>query len=65
MIINLFNVVRFLLTFISSIYPIKTPVTKAEIELKENMQKLLNNIFHNGLEITEKIYFDYQESYNT
>ena len=38
---------------------------EAEIELKENIQKLLlDSIFHyNRLEVTEKIYFDYQEPY--
>ena len=61
MIINLLNVVRLLLAsvYISSIYLTETPVTE-EIELKENIQKLLlDSIFHyNGLEVT-----DYQEPY--
>jgi len=56
MIINPLNVVRLLLAFISSIHLTETSVTEAERELKENIQKLLNNIFHyNGLEITEVI----------
>ena len=52
----------FISIYISWIYLTETPVTKAEIELKENIQKLLlDSIFHyNGLEITE-IYLDYQK----
>jgi len=55
MIINSLNIVRLLLTFISSIFLIETPITEAETELykekKENIQKLLlDSIFHyNGL----------------
>ena len=64
MIINPFNVVKLLLASISSVCLIETPVTEAEIELKEHIQKLLNSIFHyNGLEVTEEIYLDYQEPY--
>jgi len=61
-IINPFNVVRFLLAFISSIYLIETSVTEAE---KENIQKLLKNIFHyNELEVTEETSnLDDQEPY--
>jgi len=60
MIINPFNVVRLLLVSISSMYLTETPVTETEIELKENIQKLLLvSIFHyNGLEVTEEIYLD-------
>jgi len=63
MIINSLNVIRFLLASISSIYLTETPVTEAEIQIKENIQKLLlSSIFHyNGLE--EESYLDYQESY--
>jgi len=65
MIINPLNVVRLLLVSISSMYPTETPVTETEIELKENIQKLLlDSIFHyNGLEITEEIYFDFEGPY--
>jgi len=58
MIINPLNVVRLLLVSISSMY-----LTK--IELKENIQKLLlDSIFYyNGLEVTEEIYLDFEESY--
>jgi len=64
MIINPLNVVRLLLMS-SSMYLTETPVTETEIELKENIQKLLlDSIFHyNGLEVTEKIYFDFEEPY--
>jgi len=56
MIINLLNVVKLLLAFISSIYLTETSLTEAEVEFKKNIQKILNNIFHyNGLEVTEKI----------
>jgi len=41
MIINPLNVVRFLLAFISSIYLIETPVTKAEIEFKKKQAKII------------------------
>jgi len=65
MIINPLNVVRLLLASISSLYLTETPVTEAEIELKENIQKLLqNSIFHyNGLKIIKETYLDYQEPY--
>jgi len=65
MIINPLNVVRLLLVSISSIYLTETPVTEKEIELKENIQKLLlDSIFHyNGLEVTEEIYLDFEEPY--
>ncbi|KYN29333.1 hypothetical protein ALC57_01226 [Trachymyrmex cornetzi] len=65
MIINPLNVVRLLLAPVSSIYLTKTPVTEAEIELKENIQKLLlDSIFHyNGLKVTEETYLNYQEPY--
>jgi len=65
MIINPLNVVRLLLVSISSIYLTETPVIEAEIELKENIQKLLlDSIFHyNGLEVTEETYLDYEEPY--
>lgn len=61
MIINPLNVVRLLLASISSVYLTETPVTEAEIELKEHIQKLLLDIIfrYNGLKITEEIYFDY------
>jgi len=54
-----------LLSSISSVYLTEIPVTIAEIELKEHIQKLLlDSIFHyNKLEVIEEIYFDYQESY--
>jgi len=57
--------VKLLLASINSIYLTKTLVIEAEVELKENIQKLLlDSIFHyNRLEVTEKIYFDYQEPY--
>jgi len=61
MIINPFNVVRLLLASISLIYLTETPIIE-EIELKENIQKLLlDSIFfhYNGLEVTEEIYLDY------
>jgi len=65
MLINLLNV-RLLLAsvYISSIYLTETLVTE-EIELKENIQKLLlDSIFHyNGLEVIEETYLDYQEPY--
>lgn len=63
MIINPLNVVRLLLVSINSIYLTETPVTEAEIELKENIQKLLlDSIFHyNGLEITEETSLDFEE----
>jgi len=41
MFINPLNVVRLLLVSISSMYLTETPVTETEIELKENIQKLL------------------------
>jgi len=65
MIINPLNVVRLLLVSISSMYLTETPVTEIEIELKENLQKLLlDSIFHyNGLEVTEEIYLDFEEPY--
>jgi len=65
MIINPLNVVRLLLASLSSIHLTETPVTEAEIELKEDIQKLLlDSIFHyNGLEVTEEICLDYQEPY--
>ncbi|KYN13299.1 hypothetical protein ALC57_14516 [Trachymyrmex cornetzi] len=66
MIINPLNVVRLLLISISSIYLTETPVTEPEIVLKENIQKLLlDSIFHNGLEVSEETYLDYQEPYNS
>ena len=45
-----------LLASISAVYLTETPVTEAEIELKDHIQKLLlGSIFHyNGLEVTEK-----------
>jgi len=57
-----FNIVRLLLA--SSIIYL-TKITEAEVELKENVQKLLLDVVfqYNGLEITEEIYFDYQEPY--
>jgi len=61
MIINPFNAVRLLLASISLIYLTETPIIE-EIELKENIQKLLlDSIFfhYNGLEVTEEIYLDY------
>jgi len=65
MIINPLNVVRLLLVSISSMYLTETPVTETEIELKENIQKLLlDSIFHyNGLKVTEEIYLDFEELY--
>jgi len=39
MIINPLNVVRLLLVSINSIYLTETPVTEAEVELKENIKK--------------------------
>lgn len=65
MIINPLNVVRLLLVSINSIYLTETPVTEAEVELKENIKKiLLDGVFHyNGLEVTEEIYLDYEEPY--
>ncbi|XP_071581536.1 uncharacterized protein [Temnothorax nylanderi] len=65
MIINPLNVVRLLLVSINSIYVTETPVTEAEVELKENIQKLLlDGIFHyNGLKVTEEKYLGYQEPY--
>ena len=47
MIVNPLNVVKTLLASISSKYLTETSVTEAEIELKENIQKLLlDSIFH-------------------
>jgi len=62
MIINPLNVVRLLLVSINSMYLTETPVIETEIELKENIQKLLlDSIFHyNGL---EEIYLDFEEPY--
>jgi len=53
----------FIFTYL--VYLTETPVTETEIELKENIQKLLlDSIFHyNGLEVTKEIYLDYQEPY--
>lgn len=44
-------------------YLMETPVSKAEIELKENILKLLlENIYQfNGLEMTEETSLDYEE----
>jgi len=61
MIINPLNVVRLLLVSICSMYLTETPVIETEIELKENIQKLLLDIFHyNGL---KEIYLDFEEPY--
>ena len=64
MIINPLNIVRLLLASKFNISNRSTR-TETEIELKENIQKLLlDSIFHyNELEVTRETYFDYQESY--
>ncbi|XP_067208309.1 uncharacterized protein [Linepithema humile] len=63
MIINPLNVARLLLTSITTMYLMETPVNKAEIELKENIQKLILENIHqfNGLEVTEETSLDYEE----
>lgn len=65
MIINPLNVARLLLASISTMYLMETPVNQREIELKENIQKLVLENIHqfNGLEVTEEISLDYEEPY--